>query len=301
MENDFLVAVSYEQSRHDTWKIGVRIHHALYDGVSLPSLLSDLESLILGSKMPLTPSSPNYFTAFAAHSVADARSGDAQRFWTQYLQAYSIPTFQDLDENTDLHRQRFSRYHPAFIRDVNDLVQCARSYGTTVPALFLAVYARILFGFESRTQLTDDQDHKNVAIGIYIANRSHSSEDLNAYPTVNLLPILIDMSLPLLEAAVKVQKDLVEISEAPNVAVSLAQIEQWTGLRLNTFVNWVQLPETESTANGLFNDRFRLRDEVERVVHSEVECIALKHFSKSSTTCHAYEVECSPIIDAKHV
>jgi hypothetical protein len=86
-----------------------------------------------------------------------------------------------------------------------------------------------------------------VVLGIYLANRSHI-EHLPTLrsPTLNLVPLLVRSvsSTPLLDIAKQIQQDLQAIGSAENSAVGLWEIAAWTGVKVDTFVNFLRLPNT---------------------------------------------------------
>jgi len=92
-----------------------------------------------------------------------------------------------------------------------------------------------------------------VIIGIYLANRSHL-EDLSslAAPTLNLVPLRVrsPTRTSLAELAKQIQKDLQLIGTPENSSVGLWEIEAWTGVTVDTFVNFVKVPDnSDDTTN----------------------------------------------------
>ena len=293
-ENTFATSISYEALGGGRWKIGVKIHHALYDGVSLPLLLSDLETLIGDSDAKLSPDGLDTFASFAAQTFNDAQTSHAMEFWTQYLgrRADNVqavqPTHHPLSD--DLHSTRLALYRPGYMSDAKSLIKKARGHGVTLPAIFLAALGRLIHGITRKFAQPRSSNTSHVVIGVYIANRSRDSASLAHYPTVNLLPVVIDISVALMDAAIQIQKDLVEISAAPNVAVSLDQIEHWTGVRLDTFVNWIQLPDEGNENGGDLKDEFRLRNEMDNKIEDEADEFTLPTSFKALSSGSAYQV-----------
>jgi hypothetical protein len=288
--NEFAVVVTYKRlGSKDLWRIGVRIHHAMYDGVSLPVLLADLESRILGSDSILLAQDTSAFTDFAARSYNDANQMQSRRFWTAYLEPISGSVKQQQDlKVVDPHKSRIARFQSKFIHDAQNLVDTAKQSGVTLPALFLAILARTLtkMGLESKI----GEQSQFVVVGVYIANRGSGSRNLESFPTLNLLPLLVDVCLPILAAARKVQQDLVDISEGPNGSVGLWQVEEWTGVRIDVFVNWLQVPSGNCGDSSQTDDRFRVQHDIDQVIEDEAQSLETSACFMDGSLGAAYEV-----------
>jgi hypothetical protein len=71
-------------------------------------------------------------------------------------------------------------------------------------------------------------------------------------PTVNIVPLRLDNKLSndhssLFIAARKIQEDINEISLVEHAGVSLVEIAEWTGVHINTCINFLRLPELEDS------------------------------------------------------
>lgn len=91
-------------------------------------------------------------------------------------------------------------------------------------------------------------------IGIYLANRSLDMDDLTelAAPTFNLVPLRISTSgSSIIESALRVQRDLSEISRLEYCGVSMRDIHTWTGITVDTYVNFLTLPGEEDAGDEL--------------------------------------------------
>nr|BDD69327.1 nonribosomal peptide synthetase [Verruciconidia persicina] len=106
---------------------------------------------------------------------------------------------------------------------------------------------------------------KSVVFGIYLANRSDDttpdaqSDDADhdglgvTFPRLNLVPLKVDIreeqegqAVSLWDVAAHVQRDLIQISSGDGLSdVGLWEIEEWTGWRVDTFVNFLALPGGE--------------------------------------------------------
>lgn len=212
--------------------VTLHIHHALYDGISLPILIDELQELYLGQALKVPDSS---FRTFVAQSInASKRSVDpkytiiTQEKWMDYLGPWensdafpSITTVTNPNQRTELFYSSIS---------VTSLKPLAQESGVTVDALLLATFSKI-------QAASLPHQPKHIAIGIYLANRT-LAPTLVA-PTLNLLPLRIQnpLSRPLREIAIDIQRDLQLIGTAEMSGASLADIYSWTGARVDTFVN----------------------------------------------------------------
>ncbi|TLD37492.1 Hydroxamate-type ferrichrome siderophore peptide synthetase [Venturia nashicola] len=242
-----LASLIVQKSVHGEWQLGLKIHHALYDGVSIPSLISELRALIQRpSTSDVTPSTEPW-RAFTLEAASSRNSDIAKDFWTSYIgDAARSPRKNETKVGSPkTQRQRFARYTPRFIEDATILLHLAQSQGLSLPAIFLSIYARLYHSLQET-----DTDPDAVIVGVYIANRSSSITGLEMLPTVNLLPLRINTTLTILESAKHIQEDLARISDAQNVSTGLWQIYEWTGVKVGTFVNWLRLPDAADGEDG---------------------------------------------------
>jgi len=223
------------------------IHHALYDGISLPILVDQLQSLYQGQTFP---SSELDFKTFVAQSISasnrlttslESTLTVAKETWASYLTQGSLyPTRMTSKSRHD----RTEVFHPS--RKILPLKQQAQDTGVSVDSLFLAGISKIYAQRLEKDRLEKDKENRksqvpHVVFGIYLANRAPFGEDLSslAAPTLNLLPLCVrDPSNRTIQALAKdIQNDLNQISRAEISSASLAQIYEWTGVRINFFVN----------------------------------------------------------------
>lgn len=213
----------------------LQIHHALYDAVSLPKIMDTLTILCNGCE---TSSQENaqlapYIAFQRMYSPVDAR----RQFWQSYLG-------HGHDEKAAVSQSDFAGpieqcYRPGCVSNMSKVEGIAKSENLSFQALFLAVYARVHARYSAQT-----------AVGLYLANRSYAMEalpDLNA-PTVNIVPLRIeDMhgEGSLFAYARKIQDELNEIGRVEYSGVSLAEIWEWTGVRIDTCINFMRFSEIE--------------------------------------------------------
>ena len=217
------------------WTLKLKIHHALYDGVSLPIMMQQLQTICNIGAGPR----PN--STFEHLVVGSLDYQPRKSFWKSYLDGVSQTR---LPQPHRLISTRSEVFNPRLLH-IKALEDSARQNGISIQALFLACYARL---YASLTGTPVDQD---VILGIYLANRSLpiSGIEAAAMPTVNLLPLRVCTPLQqtTVESAKQIQRDLQNIGELPNATVSLWEIKNWTGVVVDTFVNFLTLPEAEKT------------------------------------------------------
>ncbi|KAJ5498446.1 AMP-dependent synthetase/ligase [Penicillium expansum] len=147
-------------------------------------------------------------------------------------------------------------YRPGLVSNMASVEKVAKRQGLSIQTVFLAVYARVhLQEFGAAETVDDAGSHRRLIVGLYLANRSHSIEGLaeSVIPTVNIVPLRLDDKLSdsnetLLDAARRIQTEINEISRPEYSGVSLVKIAEWTGVRIDTCVNFLRLPEQELKA-----------------------------------------------------
>ncbi|KAH7139354.1 hypothetical protein B0J11DRAFT_423738 [Dendryphion nanum] len=223
------------------WALRLKIHHALYDGVSLPLLMQQFQELCNG----ITCSPPTAtFEEFLVSEINDTALKTRETFWMTYLrdieqrhipQPHSAPT------------SKVEVFKPRMIQSTKVIEASARKHGISPQSLFLAAYSKIYATF------VNTPDTSSIVIGLYLAKRSHPTLDLSssAIPTVNLVPLHIASPLvtDIWTIAAQIQRDIQEISNPTNSAVGLWEIEKWTGVTIDTFVNFLTLPDTNSESS----------------------------------------------------
>ena len=212
--------------------IELHIHHVLYDGISLPILIYELQALYLEQSLA-SPTSD--FKTFVARSIGASNQSSnikdqtiAQNKWTEYLgrrdhtgESPSTPTPVNLNQRTEI-------FHPSV--PIPSLKPPAQTAGVTIDAILLAALSKT-------HAISLSHQPKHITIGIYLANRRLAPT--LAAPTLNILPLRITdpCSRPLGEIAVDIQRDLQLIGSGEMNSASLADIYMWTGVRVDFFVN----------------------------------------------------------------
>lgn len=229
--------------------IFLSIHHALYDGVSLDVLIAELQNLYRNPSA--TIQTEPQFEDFLACGLADSSQKARMAFWSTYL-CKGENSLLPLTESIPISTRNF-QFKPSLISTTENLIATAKHHGISIQALFFAAYARIHASLLSRRGVAAH----DIILGIYLANRSLPLDGLptRAIPTVNLVPLRIRNALqtPLHESAQAVQRDLHAIGTAENSAVGLWEIFQWTGVKVDCFINFLSLPG-DNDDDGVVND-----------------------------------------------
>lgn len=226
------------------FRLSLDIHHALYDAVSLPILMHDFKLLFAGRPVPRSKLD---FEDFIAPSVTHRAKQFRKHFWSDYL---------DNIDSLTLHRplqdgpqRKVEIFRPSLFAGVHRVEKMSRKQNLSLPSILFATYAKIYASLASGPS----SEEKDIVLGVYLSNRSHLSDlETLAAPTVNLVPLLVRSPQlhSLLEIARRVQEDLQKIGSVGNSAVGLWEIEQWTGVKVDTFINLLKLPEQDGGPGG---------------------------------------------------
>jgi hypothetical protein len=234
----------YVSQKEGGWKVKLKIHHALYDGVSLPLLMQRLQDICNGGTAPQLQDT---FARLVASAIKSSAVEARRSFWNQYLDGLEQ---RQLAQPGSSPTAKTEIFNPQLLT-TQALEDVARQVGISIQALFLAAYAKLY------ASLTHTPEWNDVVIGIYLANRSLPIAGLEnaAVPTVNLLPLRVRAPLQneLVDTARQTQQDLHKIGELSNATTSLWEITEWTGVKVDTFVNFLTLPDAERTKDG--NDK----------------------------------------------
>ncbi|KAF1999998.1 hypothetical protein P154DRAFT_522786, partial [Amniculicola lignicola CBS 123094] len=235
------------------WTLRLKIHHALYDGVSLPLLMQQFEEHCNGTSiLPSASNTAANFSKFLASSGSPRALEKRKDFWTAYLKGVHqrSPSLQHMIPATS----KTAIFTPRLVPSTGQLQTLAKKNGITINALFLVIYARLYHALGSPSLSSSAHTNTDVVIGIYLANRSHHTIPTlsrAAIPTVNLVPLRVSINKEshILEIARQVQYDLQNVSSAVNAGVGLWEIKAWTGISVDTWVNWLALPEPKAGAD----------------------------------------------------
>lgn len=250
-----------------------RIHHALYDGFSLPLLVERFRKLC-HEHAPQTDHHAPLWGDFALQHYALEIREKRKAFWVRYLRGAAAAPTRPI---TPTKASRTTEFQPAALHQTSALKRSASQNGVSLQALFFAAHGRVL---AKRRGLEVSTGHVDVVFGVYLANRtSHDGRLERAlYPTVSIVPLRIQFkaSESIAAIAVRIQNDIKAISSFENATVGLWEIEQWTGVKLDTFVNFLRLPSRDEAAcQGDEAGGILLREKRENVVTYSQEPPAL--------------------------
>ena len=238
----------------------LHIHHALYDGVSLPLLIDRLQRLMHNPSAIIAPSSDEQIgamTVLSAASHPESAIAERHQFWFEYMRGMTTSATSLARADVARHAPEHTRveaYKPYVLGSdhVTGIRQLAKEHNVAVQAIFLASYARIYARI-----ICTPEDH-DIILGVYLANRDLPLADANVLelpiPTLNLLPLRVrhprKESTSVADIAKQIQGDIRRISEdAARATTSLAQIYEITEGRVtvDTFVNFLSLPSADRT------------------------------------------------------
>lgn len=240
LEANPFVCLHVSQAAYGLFKLRLKIHHALYDGVSLTAIIGRFAALCDTKTSPPQDYSTLWDSFVCSHYSEDARK-QRKDFWCAYLDSAAASgrpgAVLDVDSRTAVYR-------PSALGDLTQIKTAALGLGVSVQALFFAAYAQYQ-SRNSNTTAVQDTYH-DIVFGVYLANRTSLDERLQdvSYPTLSIVPLRIrfqrDESISAI--AQRVQNDLGKISAHENASVGLWEIARWTGVKITAFVNFLSLP-----------------------------------------------------------
>ncbi|CAK7270423.1 NRPS [Sporothrix epigloea] len=252
------------------FSVALKIHHALYDAVSLQTLLDRFEALLQSPVTKLSKSLSSAWEQLLSRQFLVSTTENNKQFWTQYLAGANIVKVQD--DNTQ-QLGRASYFLPSALDRVTPLKDMAVQLGIGLPNLAFAIYAKML--------ANGTGSDKDVIFGIYLANRGQDGDgddELAAYPMLCLVPLLIrsPAQREIADIAAQVQADIHTMSAngsltmAAPLSASLWEIQQWTGITVDSFVNFL-LPGDVSTtgASGAPSKTITL-EHINESTHAEI-------------------------------
>ena len=229
----------YAQETSDDTHLRLKLHHALYDAVSLPILIQQLQALYVNPADQIQ--STLRMEDFVARSYH--KSKPQEKFWRQHLSGIKSNLIPPKDRaRTSRPRTRTEVFRASLV-DAGmqaKLDLASRRLGVSVQALFLAAYAKV------HSRLIESS---SFAIGIYLANRGYFIPGLETLPapTVNVVPIrALKTQDHLMTLAHRLLADLQTVSSEQYSSVSLSDVKQWTGVEVDCVLNFSKVPGTES-------------------------------------------------------
>lgn len=223
-------------------EIKLKIHHALYDGVSIQAILGRFRDLLRGTATVVGQEGLEEWSRHCIQPTFEDSRQARRSFWISYLQGCS----SDNDSLTSIKagRHRVSYLRQSAVSDITHLQTAAKERGISLQALLFAAYAKIL-ATDTNTGIVHDDGRKAVVFGIYLANRA--DEDLPlTFPSLNLVPLRVRLapSDSILDVAEAIQQDIHLIAADGRADVGLWEIAAWTGVKVTSFFNFLSLPDS---------------------------------------------------------
>ncbi|RAL16957.1 nonribosomal siderophore peptide synthase SidC [Aspergillus homomorphus CBS 101889] len=135
----------------------IALHHALYDGASIPFFFEDLAVLYNGD----SPTERPNFSETAKHILKG--QDESARFWTEKLQGYEISEIPVLPASETSERV-FTSERPLDV-DISRVIEACKAIEVTVQSVSLLAYAKLLARFVGK---------RDVVFGQVLAGRSLS-------------------------------------------------------------------------------------------------------------------------------
>ncbi|KAJ5286944.1 hypothetical protein N7478_002630 [Penicillium angulare] len=251
----------------------LKIHHALYDAISLPAMMDEFSQICNKEQFELKYR-PRDISQLVAIQHVRSPENVRRQFWQTYLGETATREFekQPVGEFGAIQQH----YRPGLVSNMSRAETAAKLQGLSIQSIFLAMYSRVhvqTFG-----------NAEELVIGLYLANRSYVTEGLSELvaPTVNIVPLRLDNNISgdrgsLFAAARKIQDDINLINTIEHAGISLVEIAEWTGVRINTCINFLRLPEMENPIDtGAPQVAFRAmqQEELENLNGSKLSKIA---------------------------
>jgi amino acid adenylation domain-containing protein len=237
-----LVSLHASRVDNDHWRLKLHIHHALYDGISLPIMMESFRQLCLRVTLPAPDQAHKVWKKWLSSQVSEATQFSRRTFWTQYLHNLKAPPFPIRTASPPSITTRTSFFERAAINNIERLQSICSASGVSLQALFFAAYAKFL--------AHSGNGRDDVVFGVYLANRIAMDRlDRLPYPTLSLVPLRVRQpeSRDLPTVATSIQADLYDISSSANTSVGLWEIIDWRGVRIDSFVNFLSLPDCQET------------------------------------------------------
>lgn len=235
----------------DSIELKLKMHHALYDGVSLPIIMNRFRD-VCNDKMISSPFNYSLWNDLVSkHYIQDIRK-TRRSFWTKHLEGHiTTANLGNEDEsNSSQLTSRVAEFKKGVLGDVSTLKAAASARGIGIQSIFFAAYARVL---------STNHQSSDIVFGVYLANRAAFVETLQSVPcpTLSIVPLRVhvgSLDESVIDIARRVQDDLGQISTWENASVGLWEVEAWTGVKMDSFVNFLSLPadfDASSAANEL--------------------------------------------------
>ncbi|KAI1370601.1 hypothetical protein F4677DRAFT_348435 [Hypoxylon crocopeplum] len=244
-------SICFEESRQGGTLVHLHIHHALYDGISLPVMMGHLLELCDNhSTSSRSADQPRWYHFVSDHYSPEIRQ-HRKEFWSSYLRGIHPIRLGVLQEPNAGSQKigQFAQLRHNVVESVSRLKMASSSNGTTLQALFFAAYSKVLATLRSPTESSEED--RDVVFGIYLANRtSFGGLEEAPFPTLSIVPLAVrtPSTRSIIDLAIDIQRNLFEIGSFENASVGLWEIYDWTGVEIESCVNFLSTPGNLSIA-----------------------------------------------------
>ncbi|KAK9246689.1 hypothetical protein V1506DRAFT_513191 [Lipomyces tetrasporus] len=219
-------------------KIYVTIHHALYDAVSLRVTLAGLSDLCQDG----TKSEVFWSNATRDELILKAIGNvECKReFWSSQLREASTV------EHTQYNSPRYTQFRQDCLASAPKISSYCRRLGFGVSSLLFAAYAIVY-----HREVLRSSSHE-VTFGVYNSGRMENIAGLSdlPYPTLSIHPVAVWIKPSLRVLAQDIHNTMLQINKESRSQVSLFDIKRWTGVSINSTVNFLQGVQQKI---GIFN------------------------------------------------
>ncbi|KAI0105047.1 putative non-ribosomal peptide synthetase [Nemania sp. FL0031] len=227
------------------------IHHALYDGISLPIILDRFAKLCRRDFPAAPPVQATPWYQFASKHLDSRIRAEGESFWIPYLSGHAtMSLYQTPQPPTETQGQRVNEFRRTAINNMARLKLRGSAHGISAQAILYAAYAKAFSKWLRERHPGNDSD---CVFGIYLANRSgYPGIEEVPFPTLNILPLRVKDPLDrgVTEIAADIRKDIIEISKFEHSTANLQEIQRWTGVCIDTFVNILSRPDDPASADA---------------------------------------------------
>jgi len=217
----------------------LRIHHSLYDGVSLPMLLNRFVELCGNPASPAQIATSSWYE-FVMRHLSSPVHAQKEEFWKSYLSGDICSQLSLVRGEGVRQRERVNEFRSSKLDHIAKIKRRASAQGITMQALLLTAYAKVFARWARHSSDNPNTDtDRDCVFGIYLGNRSLPNLETTPFPTLAILPLRVNLPLSrdIVMTASQIQKDIAEISKFEHTTASLWGIQKWTGVRVRTCVN----------------------------------------------------------------
>lgn len=288
-----LVVTNLSASNNQDCELHLRIHHALYDGISISLLFRGLlawyeEENHLNKFLLVSECEWNSYMTTVIH---EKNRSSVREKWIEYLgpaedniPMHTSPISNLIRRDPAVSESNLPKRVEVFVPGINAklLKVLAQLEGVSVDHILIVLASGLFkrFNLESYPHNRDvcDKGPGDKIIGLYLANRFPFSKDLTGMPapTLNLLPIKVqdmdeDSDSSFSSSVKSLQRALRMISEGGMATVDLDDIYSWTGVKV---YGWINIVKDVDEDDGIFKKTEKAKEKgkmVDRATDAEMD------------------------------